>query len=99
MRACSIMFSLVAGRVQPPLIITGSSITNTRGSLLASITEIVFFSTIQSILGRTLYMYEALGSIPSGYPCIFSQFVSILIYRQLFTISSYHKFLLISIHI
>ena len=41
---------------------------------------------------------EALGSIPSGYPCIFSS--SILIYHQLLTTTSYmyyHQLLLISI--
>ena len=38
---------------------------------------------------------EALGSIPSGYPCIFS--FAILIYHQLLTTSSYHQLLLISI--
>ena len=42
---------------------------------------------------------EALGSIPSGYPCIFLQYmyVSILIYHQLLTTSYYHQLLLISI--
>ena len=38
---------------------------------------------------------EAFGSIPSGYPCL--QFVSILIYCQLLTTSSYYQLLLISI--
>ena len=40
---------------------------------------------------------EALDSIPSSYPCIFLQYVSILIYHQLLTTSSYRQLLLISI--